>query len=232
MSQSDNLNDFRNYLSFVEARRRRWRIFLSATEFIVVVLLTAAVVSFPAYVLRTKYFLNPSGLAKATAPATPPDAYDSAQSTTSGDAKAPQKSEVADAISIAKIGLSAPITWNVAGEQTKLALQNGAIHLAGSALPGTPGNTFITGHSSDYWWTPGGYKSIFALLDKIEANDEISISYRGNTFNYRVYGIEVVPRDDIKRFMTANKPETLTLMTCWPVGTNWKRLMVQAERID
>ncbi len=228
--QSDNLNDFRNYLSFVEARRRRWRFIVGACEFIVVVALTSLVVSFPAYVLRTKYFINPSKLVRV--PVTSSSASDLVQSTTLDTAKPSQKSEVADAISIAKIGLSAPITWNVTGEQTKLALQNGAIHLAGSAMPGTPGNTFITGHSSDYWWTPGGYKSIFALLDKVEVNDEISISYMDNTFNYRVNVKEVVPRDDINRFITASKPETLTLMTCWPVGTNWKRLMVQAERIN
>ena len=229
MSQSNQLNNFGNYLRFVATRRRRWRLFVGACEFVVVVVLTSLVVSFPAYILRTRYLVNPGSLARpiessaaAIAGAPSPDTLPPSPSTE------PSVSNIA----LPKIGIQAPIVWNVTSNDVPAELRDGVVHIAGTASPGTPGNIFITGHSSDYWWTPGGYKSIFALLDKMEAGDEISITHKGFSYKYQVYNKAKVSRDDVSQFVTTDKKESLTLMTCWPVGTNWQRLIVQAEHID
>src|SRR3989344_3112658 len=231
MSQSNQLNNFGNYLRFVATRRRRWRLFVGASEFVAVVTLTSLVVSFPAYILRTKYLIYPTLLAR-------PDETSSAAAIAGAPSPdiVPPTSASAEAsisnIALSKIGVSAPIIWDVTSGDVQSGLRDGVVHIAGTASPGTPGNIFLTGHSSDYWWTPGSYKSVFALLDKIEAGDEISIAHKGFSYKYRVYNKAKVSRDDVSQFVTTDKKETLTLMTCWPVGTNWRRIMVQAERVE
>jgi LPXTG-site transpeptidase (sortase) family protein len=234
MSRPDYLNNFGNYLRFVEARRYRWQVFISMTEFIVIIVLTAVIVNFPSYVLRARYFINPQGVAKVfTYKEESQIAAPQAEGVAQAEAPAPISAETLprDTIAIGKIGLQAPVVWNIDSNKVQEALREGVAHIAGSSAPGTPGNTFMTGHSSDYWWTSGGYKAVFALLDKVANGDEIGVEYHGYQFKYKVYNKEIVGREDVNRFITTDKNETLTLMTCYPIGTNWKRLIVRAERI-
>jgi len=134
-------------------------------------------------------------------------------------------------ISIPKIATSSPIVWNVTAENVQNELNNGVVHIAHTSAPGTPGNIFITGHSSDVFWTKGNHKTVFALLDKLTNDDLIAINYNGVIFRYKVYNRQVVSRDEVGNYVLSDRSETLTLMTCYPVGTNWSRLIVQAERI-
>jgi len=47
-------------------------------------------------------------------------------------------------------------------------LENGIIKYPGSADPGTEGNSFIFGHSSNYPWAKGNYNDVFALLNEVQ----------------------------------------------------------------
>lgn len=131
---------------------------------------------------------------------------------------------------IPQIQVNAPIIWNVAPEQITQNLENGVVHYQGTALPGTLGNIFITGHSSYYPWAAGNYKDVFALLGKLKTKDKIYLQYKGANFVYEVSEIKVVLPDDLSVLGSTNQ-KTLTLMTCVPVGTNLKRLIVTAKQI-
>lgn len=135
-------------------------------------------------------------------------------------------------IYIAKISVDAPITWNVSNDENDVrnALENGAIHLAGTALPGTEGNVFITAHSSNYAWAPGQYKTLFSLLDKLAVGDKIYLRYQSVTYGYKVYGIKIVYPDDTSVLNQSNE-SILTLMTCTPVGTSLRRLILSSNQI-
>src|SRR3990167_11145314 len=105
-------------------------------------------------------------------------------------------------------------------------LQKGVVHYAGTALPGTgKGPIFITGHSSYYWWDKGKYKTIFATLDKVSAGDEIKINYDNVIRTYKVYDKTIVLPEQVEVLKPLNEP-VLVLMTCVPVGTNLKRLLI------
>jgi len=135
-------------------------------------------------------------------------------------------------IYIAKIGKKAPVVWNSApDEQTMLNnLHNGVVHYAGTALPGSgKGPIFISGHSSYYWWDSGKYKTVFATLDKLATGDEIKINYENTVYTYKVYDKQVVLPDQVDVLKPTNEP-VLALMTCVPVGTNLKRLIVWARQ--
>ena len=136
-------------------------------------------------------------------------------------------------IVIPKISVDAPIVFpqNADNKSILEAIKNGVAHYPGTALPGRPGNVFITGHSSYYWWSGGQYNRVFTLLDKLVANDLIYIDYDGKEYVYKVRGsIVVLPSQTEVLNPTPNA--VLSLMTCTPVGTNLKRLIVQADLIS
>lgn len=130
---------------------------------------------------------------------------------------------------IPKIGINAPIIWNVDENQTNEKLLEGVTHFKGTALPGQKGNIFITGHSSYYSWVVSPYKDIFALLEKLSPGDQIYIQYQGNNFTYVVNNTKVVSPNELS-VLEPTSDFNLTLMTCVPVGTNLNRLIVTSTQ--
>jgi len=110
-------------------------------------------------------------------------------------------------------------------------LKEGVIHYPGTAKPGEEGNVFITGHSSYYPWDDGKYKDVFVLLDELEVNDEFTILYGQKDFHYKIFDKSVVNSADVD-VMNQGSGEMVTLMTCWPIGTNLKRLILRAYSTD
>ena len=144
----------------------------------------------------------------------------------------PNLPDVADNhILIPSISTDAPISWLVPNTpaETSKALENGAIHLLGTATPGTVGNVFVTGHSSNYLWAPGNYKSLFALLDKTSVGEMIYINYQQKTYSYKIFEKKVVNPNDVS-VLNQSQKSILTLMTCTPVGTSLNRLIVLANQ--
>lgn len=136
-------------------------------------------------------------------------------------------------IVIPKISVNAPIIFlDTRDEKTIEAnLTNGVVHYQGTANPGEVGNTFITGHSSNFWWIQGQYNYVFVNLDKLVIGDQVVVYYNGKKFVYQVNGTKVVPPTDTSVLAPTDKP-TLTLMTCTPSGTNWRRLIVTLDQIS
>jgi LPXTG-site transpeptidase (sortase) family protein len=133
---------------------------------------------------------------------------------------------------VPKIGVTAPILFvnSTAEADQDAALPNGVVHYYQTANPGEVGNTFITGHSSNYWWIKGEYNYVFANLDKMVVGDQAKIYYNGNKFLYQVTGVKVVEPTDLTVLDQTIKP-TMTLMTCTPAGTSWHRLIVSFAQI-
>lgn len=110
------------------------------------------------------------------------------------------------------------------------ALRFGVIHYPGTARPGQQGNVVITGHSSYFPWDPGRFKDVFAVLHDLQEGDKILLYYNQQQYIYQVTSMKKVwPSElDVLKPSTENK---LTLITCTPVGTNLKRLVVEAKLI-
>jgi len=136
-------------------------------------------------------------------------------------------------ISIPAIEAYAPIAWGVENisEAVDKNLQNGVIQIKDSVLPGKKGNVFITGHSSNYVWSPGKYKSVFALLNKLVPGDTIQLKYKNKDYIYEVAAKKIVGPNETNVITDAQFEKQLTLMSCWPVGTALKRLIVTAKQI-
>lgn len=156
------------------------------------------------------------------------------------DSKSPSNSSSSNSTSISdntikidRIGIAAPITWDVVNSAnvTAKALENGTIHLAGTAHPGEIGNVFITGHSSNYLWAPGKYKTVFAILNNIVVGDRIYLKYQNKQFSYKVTGTRVVKPTDLS-VLAQGKDSILSVVTCTPVGTSINRLVVTAQQVS
>ncbi len=133
------------------------------------------------------------------------------------------------AIVIPKIGANAPVVADVDPYDEVIyrhALHDGIAHAMGTKYPGEPGNTFLFAHSSDDFITGGRYNAVFYLISKLEPGDRFSIAYQGDLYEYRVFDTKTVPADDVKYLNALSEENTVTLMTCWPAGTDYRRLLV------
>jgi sortase A len=134
---------------------------------------------------------------------------------------------------IDKIHVETPVIFNVKTVDQNLflqALHNGVVHYPDTANPGQRGNVVVFGHSSGQWWAPGDYKFVFTLLDKLQVDDKIVIDYQGVRYIYRMYAYKIVEPTDLSVLNQGND-NTLTLITCTPVGTSAKRLIIIAKQI-
>lgn len=146
-------------------------------------------------------------------------------------------------IIIPKIGKNVPIVrpsmdalmkedWKKFEEDIQIALRDGVVHYPGSARPGQAGNFFITGHSSYYPWDEGRYKDVFARLPELVIGDTFSVYFSGDRYTYRVISKKEVLPNNVSVLDQPTDKRLATLMTCVPVGTTLKRLIVTAEEID
>ena len=135
-------------------------------------------------------------------------------------------------IVIPKIGANAPIFPNVDPGQPEAylnVLKQGVAHAAGTVFPGVSGNIYLFAHSTDAFWNVGRYNAIFYLLKDLENGDEIDVFFNGVRHVYRVVNKMIVDPSEVQ-FITETLPfEQLTLQTCWPPGTTFKRLIVIAR---
>lgn len=136
-------------------------------------------------------------------------------------------------IVIPKIGANSRVIADVNpfdSSQYQQALTRGVAHAKGSDYPDGTGNVFLFAHSSDNWYHANRYNSIFYLLYKLEKSDEIDVYYRGHKYIYRVTEKKTADANDTKYLNPYFSANRLTLMTCWPPGTDMERMIVLAEK--
>ena len=134
----------------------------------------------------------------------------------------PARGEPVSRIKIPRIGVDKVLVGGVDME----SLKKGPGLFPGSPLPGQLGNVAIAGHRTTYG-------APFEDLDRVAVGDEIVFETPTGTRTYRVHkepynvypsNVEVVATKDPTR-------ATVTLVTCTPKYTSWKRLIVEAELV-
>jgi LPXTG-site transpeptidase (sortase) family protein len=133
---------------------------------------------------------------------------------------------------IESLGIEAPIVYAADNNDNTFAaaLAQGVVHYPGTARPGQPGNAYIFGHSSDLPWSQGDYKTVFALLPRVEIGAEVIVTdASGNAFTYTV--TESFSAGANRVDLLANTPDEyrLTLQTSYPIGTALRRWIVISE---
>lgn len=132
---------------------------------------------------------------------------------------------------IPKIGVNVPIVQNVDpfnAEEYQKALTKGVAHVEGTTLPEDTGNTVLFAHSSDNFYNANRYNAIFYLLNKLKKGDTIYIVRNNKMYEYEVLQRILVEPEEID-YMESSEDSKLTLITCWPPGTTFKRIVVVAK---
>jgi LPXTG-site transpeptidase (sortase) family protein len=136
-------------------------------------------------------------------------------------------------LAIGSLGISAPIGWDASFDEKEIQKQlaNNIVHFAGTAKPGQKGHVVITGHSSNYPWAKGQYNTIFAPLHNAAEGTIVLINYQNKEYQYRVTKTFQIKPDQVE-VLQSNGGSGLRLITCTPVGTSLRRLVVEAEQIS
>ncbi len=134
-------------------------------------------------------------------------------------------------VQIPKIGVIAPLITDVDPAVMIEYLKLGVTQYLDTAKPGQVGNSVIVGHSSDFPWSDGQYKNVFALLDKLVIGDQIIIPFGSQRYIYEVYETTVVKPTELAVLKKTDEP-IVTLLTCYPVGTTRSRLIIRAKLVS
>ena len=138
-----------------------------------------------------------------------------------------------------KIDKILPITYPASRAEADVqkAMAQGVAWYPGTATPGFTGNSYVTGHSSDYRWNPGSFKYAFRKLHNLEAGDTVTVRVTLNngkviSHTYQVYDKQVTAVDDTRLWFPDRAGSILTLVTSWPIDSTRERLMVRAQLIN
>lgn len=98
-----------------------------------------------------------------------------------------------------------------------------------SKSPIDHGTSVIFGHSTlPQWFDPKNYMTIFAHMHLIKSGDEFIVTLNGQDYHYKVFSISIVDSQDPNIFSQAYDNSYITIITCTPPGTTWKRLVIRA----
>lgn len=113
---------------------------------------------------------------------------------------------------------------------TDYDLSKHLVNYGGTAIPPENGASIVFGHSTlPQLFNPKDYKTIFANAYKLKTGDSITANVDGVAYVYKIVDIIVVDPDDTSMFSQNYDNSYLTLITCTPPGTTWKRLVVKAR---
>lgn len=104
----------------------------------------------------------------------------------------------------------------------------------GSASPGAPGNTVISGHNNVLG-------AVFRRLEAVERGDTVLVTAQdGRAYPYVVTekvivqeeGVPLETRRQNAAYMAPSRDHRLTLISCWPYWTNTHRVIVTAKLVQ
>ena len=158
------------------------------------------------------------------------------QQTTVYETSSTESTTEPNTIVIPSLDIRAPIQYvNEKNEDVfQRALQDGVVHYPGTADIGQPGNAYLFGHSSDYPFAPGKYKTVFALLPRIADGAIVEVTDKNGTlYRYKVFNQFVAENTDTHLLdQKEYKEKLLTLQTSYPIGTALQRYIVVARLIE
>ncbi|WP_329001080.1 class E sortase [Kribbella sp. NBC_00709] len=124
-------------------------------------------------------------------------------------------------LEIPKLKVDQPLNNGV----DEAALVQGVGHWPGTPLPGSPGNSVISGHRSTH-------EKPFLYLDRLRPGDPIIATVGATRTTYKVTKVTIVPQAQYVKFVlkqpTRPGEKDITLFACNPITAHYQRIVVQA----
>jgi sortase A len=134
-------------------------------------------------------------------------------------------------ITIPRINAQAPLIldvdpWNETVYKT--ALTKGVAHAKDTSFPWEEGKSFLFAHSSGNPWELTSYNTVFLRLGELMVGDEVLITQKGKVYRFVVEEKKTVWPSEVSYLESSNENQ-LVIMTCTPIGTSLKRLLIFAK---
>ncbi len=128
-------------------------------------------------------------------------------------------------ISIPKIDIKNAVVTNKDSDLTRHMVQFNS-----DTFPPKEGNSIIFGHSTlPQLYDPKNYKTILANAYKLSVGDEIIVRVSNADYTYKIESVTVVEPTDTSVLAQNFSDSFITIITCTPPGTVWKRLIIKAR---
>ncbi|WP_328997949.1 class E sortase [Kribbella sp. NBC_00709] len=125
-------------------------------------------------------------------------------------------------LAIPRLGVDQPLNNGV----DEAALVQGVGHWPGTPLPGSAGNSVISGHRSTH-------EKPFLNLDKLRPGDPIVVTVGARKTTYKVFRTTIVAQAQYVKFIlrqpTDPGDKLITLFACNPITAHYQRIVVQAR---
>lgn len=109
-------------------------------------------------------------------------------------------------------------------------LSSHLVNFPGTAIPPARGNAVVFGHSTlPQFFDSKNYKTIFSTVHTLIIGDVIMVTANNLTYNYKIYSISIENAGDTSYLSQEVNDSYLTIITCTPPGTTWKRLIIRAK---
>lgn len=142
-------------------------------------------------------------------------------------------------ITIPSIGIDKlPVEANV--DSTTESVYNQVLlsklaHFKSTGLPisDIKNNMLVYGHSAspNYNPNPNDPQVAFSFLPNLKVGDKITITMEGKDYNYVMASSKIVKPTDTSVITGAKGKQTLTLVTCFPLGSNENRYVAVARPV-
>lgn len=110
-------------------------------------------------------------------------------------------------------------------------LFSGVVKYPSTPEPWHKGNTLIFGHTSYYRWKKNPYGEVFAKIYDLKKWDAIKVARKWQLYEYEIVESKVVkPTEVDATYMQFTDWEYITLMWCYPIGTDSRRWLIIAKR--
>lgn len=113
------------------------------------------------------------------------------------------------------------------GKTTK-TLNQGLWHIPGTSTPDKGGNMVVAAHR--WMLLPQSGKSFYDI-EKVKEGDEISLTWNGKDYKYKVGSTEYVKPTDVHILQNTSNTQ-LTLFSCAPLFSTKYRYVVHAELLE
>lgn len=135
-------------------------------------------------------------------------------------------------LEIPKISISVPIVFSNSANKALITkdLDSGVVYYPGSVYPGQVGQIIILGHSAPPGWPKIKHDWVFTDIDELMLGDTILINLNHKQYTYIVRQKTIIERgaEVPVNGLNANN-NNLTLISCWPPGKDYQRIVVHAE---
>ncbi|UFX83279.1 sortase [Candidatus Absconditicoccus praedator] len=143
-------------------------------------------------------------------------------------------------IIIPSIGVDAPIVdvdyvnpQKMAEANFEEELYDGVVKYPFTPSPEDDGNMFVFGHTSYYRWRDNDYGEVFARIPRLDDGDKIKVLWGGNLYKYEVVTKAIRRPAEVGDFYEEHRDGNyITLMGCYPIGSNAQRILVMAKQLE